>query len=102
MSVKENIGVQNRIPSIMFIKPTRIHLKEVWNSSHCIFLKDEVEQQQLVYSKNKVFTITDTGWQPPQYIDIAPKKKMVWQKELIVFALQGMKFHGQAYIKINP
>ena len=57
-----------------------------------IFPKDEVEQQQLMYFKNKVFTITDTGWQPPQCIDIAPKKMMVWQKELIVLALQGMKF----------
>jgi hypothetical protein len=41
-----------------------------------IFLKDEVEQQ-LVYFKNKVFTITDTGRRPPQCIDIAPKKMMV-------------------------
>ena len=57
-----------------------------------IFPKDEVEQQQLMYFKNKVFTITDTGWRPPQCIDIAPKKMMVWQKELIVLALQGMKF----------
>jgi hypothetical protein len=45
-----------------------------------------------VYFKNKEFTITDTGWWPPQCIDIAPKKMMVWQKELIVLALQGMKF----------
>ena len=52
----------------------------------------KVEQQQLVYFKNKVFTITDTGWRPPQCIDIAPKKMMVWQKELIVLALQGMEF----------
>jgi hypothetical protein len=106
-----------------------------------IFPKDEVEQQQLMYFKNKVFIITDTGWRlpqcidiaylpttqawrplasappecgsfrpvsrfspipvcpgsfcphwPPQCIDIAPKKMMVWQKELIVLALQGMKF----------
>jgi hypothetical protein len=39
--------------------------------------KDEVEQQQLMYFKNKVFTITDTGRRPPQCIDIAPKKMMV-------------------------
>jgi hypothetical protein len=58
-------------------------------SCNPIFPKDEVEQQQLMYFKNKVFTITDTGWQPPQCIDIAPKKMMVWQKELIVLALQG-------------
>jgi hypothetical protein len=62
-----------------------------WVVAGDIFLKDEVEQQ-LVYFKNKVFTITDTGWRPPQCIDIAPKKMMAWQKELIVLALQGMKF----------
>jgi hypothetical protein len=39
-----------------------------------------------------MFTITDTVWWPPQCIDIVPKKMMVWQKELIVLALQGMKF----------
>ena len=61
-----------------------------WVVAGDIFLKDEVEQQ-LVYFKNKVFTITDTGWRPPQCIDIAPKKMMVWQKELIAHALQGMK-----------
>jgi hypothetical protein len=49
------------------------------------FPKDEVEQQQLVYFKNKVITITDTAWRPPQCIDIVPKKMMVWQKELILF-----------------
>jgi hypothetical protein len=42
-----------------------------------IFPKDEVEQQQLMYFKNKVFTITDTGRRTPQCIDIAPKKMMV-------------------------
>ena len=49
-----------------------------WVVAGGIFPKDEVEQQQLMYFKNKVFTITDTGWQPPQCIDIAPKKMMVW------------------------
>jgi hypothetical protein len=34
-----------------------------WVVAGGIFLKDEVEQQ-LVYFKNKVFTITDTGWPP--------------------------------------
>jgi hypothetical protein len=65
-----------------------------WVVAGGIFLKDEdeVEQQQLVYFKNKVFTITDTGWRPPQCMDIGPKKMMVWQKELIVHALQCMKF----------
>jgi hypothetical protein len=32
-----------------------------WVVAGGIFLKDEVEQQQLVYFKNKVFTITGTG-----------------------------------------
>ena len=63
-----------------------------WVVAGGIFPKDEVEQQQLMYFKNNVFTITDTGWRPPQCIYIAPKKMMVWQKELIVLALQGMKF----------
>jgi hypothetical protein len=62
-----------------------------WVVAGGIFLKDEVEQQQHVYFKSKVFTITDTGRRPPQCIDIAPKKMMVWQKELIAHALQGMK-----------
>ena len=35
---------------------------------------------------------SDTGWRPPQCIDFVPKKMMVWQKELIVHAQQGMKF----------
>ena len=32
-----------------------------WVVAGGIFPKDEVEQQQLMYFKNKVFTITDTG-----------------------------------------
>ena len=48
-----------------------------WVVAGGIFLKDEVEQQQHVYFKSKVFTITDTGRRPPQCIDIAPKKMMV-------------------------
>ena len=63
-----------------------------WVVAGGIFPKDEVEQQQLMYFKSKVFTIIDTGWRPPQCIDIAPKKMMVWKKELIVLALQGIKF----------
>jgi hypothetical protein len=50
-------------------------------------LKDKVEQKQLVYFKNKVFTITDTGWWPPQCIDIVPKKMMVRQKSLNIIEM---------------
>ena len=32
-----------------------------WVVAGGIFPKDEVEQQQLMYFKNKVFTIADTG-----------------------------------------
>ena len=35
----KNIGVQNRLTSFMFIKPTKIHLKGVWNSSHSKFCR---------------------------------------------------------------
>ena len=35
----KKIGVQNRIPSIMFIKPSRIHLKGIWNSSPSKFCR---------------------------------------------------------------
>jgi hypothetical protein len=46
---------------LVFVKildfPTSKHI----NSVGGIFLKDEVEQQQLLYFKNKVFTITGTG-----------------------------------------
>jgi hypothetical protein len=33
-----------------------------WVVAGGIFPKDEVEQQQLMYFKNKVFTITDNGY----------------------------------------
>jgi hypothetical protein len=49
-------------------------------------------------SNNNNLCILRTKCSPSQTLDdnphkdIAPKKMMVWQKELIVLALQGMKF----------
>ena len=60
-----------------------------WN-----FLKTKSNNNNLCILRTKCSPSQtyDTGWRPPQCIYIAPKKMMVWQKELIVHALQGMKF----------
>jgi hypothetical protein len=55
-------------------QPRLVAIPSIVLLSNGHFPKDEVEQQQLMHFKNKVFIITDTGWRPPQCIDIAPKK----------------------------
>jgi hypothetical protein len=47
------------IPSIVLLSPGLNIFK--WVVAGGIFPKDEVEQQQLMHFKNKVFIITDTG-----------------------------------------
>ena len=63
---------------------------QVW-----IFLSGWLQEAYFIKTKsNNNLCILRTKCSPSQTqcIDIAPKKMMVWQKELIVLALQGLKF----------
>jgi hypothetical protein len=56
------------------------------------FLKTKSNNNNLCILRTKCSPSQTLDDDSPQCIDITPKKMMVWQKELLVLALQGMKF----------